>query len=347
MTRSPSNKKQVARWSAAALGFGLLAYVAGLLGWHAIRPVSLIPAGCEVVHEDDLCEVRDDRKLRLWVDAPQDARIFLFQGLHYILPETPVAFEGGGQLISLTVPPGSSAARTLTVVVDSGILLRGILLQWTTIRVSDRREAPWLREARRTWLDNHVEAAFALAQKHFEEPMSPADRAQATSLVANIQIERNDLPEAIRLFQRAMDEDRSAGLVSGELRDAIALAGVLGQNLRRFDEAERLIHEKEPLFMRQPDLQAWKALLSGLFRQMRGDFQGALEPTEAGMTWAVRFGDTSVLGELRMLRAEVLEALGRTGEARAELDRIPGELLPPCRRAGVFQERGRMRLVAP
>lgn len=343
MTRSPAKKKSAPRWLAVGAGIGLLACSAASKG-PAIQPLTMIPAGCEVVHEDGLCELRDDRKLRLWVDAPKEPPILLFQDDHPIVPDQTDQVEGGGQLLSLTlpsIPSGLSEPCTLTAVVG-----QGTHAQRATLRVSDRREAPWLREARQAWLKNDVEKALALVQDHADEPMSPSDRAQATSLVANIQIERNDLPQAIQLFERALDEDRAAGLVSGELSDAIAVAGVLGQNLRRFDEAEHLLQEKEPLFARLPALRVWRSLQSGLFRLMRGDLQGALPPIEGGMKWAKRFGETQALSELHMLRAEVLEALGRTTEALAELDQIHDELLPPCRRAGVLQERGRIRLVA-
>ncbi|HEX2573898.1 MAG TPA: CHAT domain-containing protein [Polyangia bacterium] len=242
--------------------------------------------------------------------------------------------------MSLTIPADSPEPRTLTVTVS-----QGIRVQRAMIRIADRREAPWLRKARQALQDDDAENAWALVQSHLAEPMSPSDRAQATSLMANIAIERNELSRAIELFEHAMEEDRVAGLVSGELEDALALTSVLGQNLRRFDEVERLLRDKEPLFARLPYLQPWRALQWGLFQKMRGDLQGALPPTEAGMEWAERFGDRSVLGELHMLHVEILQALGRTHEALTELDQIPEKLLPPCRRAGVLQERGWVRLV--
>lgn len=324
-------RRRLALLVGLASGYGLLN-----LACHIVFPPALHPAGCEIIHADGLCELRDDTDyskadaaLRIWLDAPSVGEPVTYAGWHRLAGVEVHHGKSGGLLARVPVPAGASRITFLS--------FHNLHFHWSTLRVSPPRSSPWLLEARRLWHHDHVDEALAVLAKHKAE--TPRDQALAASLLANIHIERSRLAEAERLLREALAVERRTDLESSELDDALNLSSLLGQNLRRFDEAARVLRERKALFERFPHRKALRSLQLAMFLQMRGEYVKALRTIEEGIPEAERFEERFVRGELFKLKAEILEELGRTRAAFDVLKSAEDKDLPACRKANLIDHR--------
>lgn len=343
---SPRSRQRAGSWTVAVIMSGLILYVTVQWIRHVRVPLRVVPAGCAVVYADGGCEIPEDQRLRLWVDIPEQAPVHLtlMQGLHPILPDKIKDAEGGGRLVSLMVTPRPGLLLLL--------LRDGVNISWATVPLRPQWQAnasPWLKEVDALYNAAKVEDAYDRVSKVLDSgntPMSQVERARALSLRARLRFARNELPEAEVQLNNAINEEREAGLSSEEARDTLVLATLLGQYLRRFDEAEWLLTKQISLFGQLSNLQAWMHIQRALYQQMRGNHEGALRILPRADGWARKFDQKDAMAEVAELRAGLLQSYGRNAEMLQALNGIDTSELSPCHRMNLLNEQGHLRLLA-
>lgn len=295
------------------------------------------PAGCETVLSGAVCEVGQERQLRLFVESVPDSQVTVLQSLRPLpLKRTRV---DGGTLLRLTVRPGVRELRVIERV--------GWHLRTRVVPVRESQTESWLRDARGLWESDKVIEAERLLAKGLGSPSVPRTRAEALGMLGRIRREQLRNPEAKELLTSALAADREAGLLSNEAKDTFALAALLVQDEYRVHAAEELLSARTCLFEKVPDLQPWVHLHWATYRKLQGDLQGALESVEEGRKLAIRLGEEQALGSLRQSAATLLQALGRWAEARDELVGLAGELAgQPCLQANALEMQGWLEIGA-
>ncbi len=128
------------------------------------------------------------------------------------------------------------------------------------------------------------------------------DEAIFHNNLANVCVERGDLPAAEALYRRAIELD-------GSRLDAMSNLGLLLGNTRRPEDAERLLRQVVELDPANPD---WRQNLAGLYLRLGRDNE-ALAQCDEGLVVAPRNR------VLRGLLATAYLQLGMTGKATAVL----------------------------
>ncbi|XXX80717.1 CHAT domain-containing protein [Sorangium sp. So ce134] len=297
-------------------------------------PLEVELAGCGALRAGAVCELPDDRTIRVWVKAPAQARTAL------ALDGAPVAQGGapvqGGVLSQVRAPDG---ARELEVTAESA----GARASFRA-RLLPPSAAPGLKEAdalrRQGKLD---EAAALLGALSASASPDPATRALATGKLARVDLARGRAEEAIPRFEEAIRSHRAEGRISDEFLDRFALSYTLLYNGRRFTEARAALDALGPLEASHPEGRAMKHYYAALVSFETGDLRSALRQLDASAEGAERLGMRAHLRHVMQQRADVLQSLGRAGEARALLGEVQASTppdAPPCERASLLNDLG-------
>ncbi|WP_437970484.1 CHAT domain-containing protein [Sorangium sp. So ce260] len=295
-------------------------------------PLEVELAGCGAVRAGAVCELPDDRTIRVWVRAPAQARASL------ALDGAPVALEGapmqGGVLAEVHAPDG---ARELAVTAESA----GARSSFRA-RLLPPGGARALKEADALRRQGKLDEAAALLDA-LSTSQDPATRALATGKLARVDLARGRTQEAIQRFEEAIRSHRAGGRISDEFLDRFALSYTLLYNGRRFTEARAALDALGPLEASHPEGRAMKHYYAALVSFETGDLRSALRQLDASAEGAERLGMRAHRLHVMQQRADVLQSLGRAGEARALLREVqastpPGA--PPCERASLLNDLG-------
>ncbi|WP_437727525.1 CHAT domain-containing protein [Sorangium sp. So ce861] len=295
-------------------------------------PLEVELAGCGALRAGGVCELPDDGTIRVWVRAPAQARAAL------ALDGTPVAQAGvpvqGGVLTLVHAPDG---ARELAVAAEGA----GARASFRA-RLLPPSSAPALRQAEALRRQGKLDEAAALLGALSSSP-DPATRALATGKLARVDLARGRVEDAIPRFEEAIRSHRAEGRISDEFLDRFALSYALLYNGRRFTEAREALDALGPLEASHPEGRAMKHYYAALVSFETGDLRSALRQLDASAEGAERLGMRAHLRHVLQQRADVLQSLGRAGEARALLRELHASTppdAPPCERASLLNDLG-------
>ncbi|WP_437562091.1 CHAT domain-containing protein [Sorangium sp. So ce542] len=295
-------------------------------------PLEVELAGCGALRAGGACELPDDGTIRVWVRAPAHARAAL------ALDGTPVAPAGvpvqGGVLTHVRAPDG---ARELEVTAEGA----GARASFRA-RLLPPSAAPALKQAEALRRQGKLDEAAALLGALSSSP-DPATRALATGKLARVDLARGRVEDAIPRFEEAIRAHRAEGRISDEFLDRFALSYALLYNGRRFTEAREALDALGPLEASHPEGRAMKRYYAALVSFETGDLRSALRQLDASAEGAERLGMRAHLRHVMQQRADVLQSLGRAGEARAllrELEASTPPDAPPCERASLLNDLG-------
>lgn len=320
----------------------LLCLGMGLAFWGCEPPplqVSML--GCAVLHggPDPSCDLAESRVVRLLiVTAPEGEVTFVSdKGPVAVLKKT----QGRGErLLQLTLPGGASQ---LEVQVTDG-WFRGRTFH-AAVRDRTAHEAPWLTEGRRLLDENQPVAAQAVLAKHIGAPEAslPAERAEsqalAVGLLAEIALEDNR-SDARELLDRAIRECKDAHLISAAGNYLLRKSWLLGKSLHRFNEAESVLRQEQPLFDQLPDAQTWALSQRALMRREQGDLRGALLLFNEAEALMNRLGNNVARAELNNQLGTTLVMMGRMQEADEHFSEATQLLADDCRRGKLLNTQG-------
>ncbi|WP_437818399.1 CHAT domain-containing protein [Sorangium sp. So ce1078] len=295
-------------------------------------PLEVEFAGCGAVHAGPACALPDDRAIRLWIKAPQDARVAV------AADATPVPLDGapvqGGLLVRIPVPAG---AGVLSVTAErNGARAAFRLPLLPPLAAPALKEAEALRRQGR--LDEASSALDALASGP-----DPALQALAIGKLARVDLARGRIPEAIARFEASIRAHRAAGRLSDEFLDRFALSYTLLYNGRRFAEARAALDPLAPLEASHPEGRALKLYYAALPSFESGDLRAALRQLDASAAAGGRLGLSDHRRHVLQKRAEGLQALGRPLQAQALLREVQASMpagSPPCEHAALLNNIG-------
>src|SRR5262249_131554 len=147
------------------------------------------------------------RKVRLRLEVSDRTNITLYSGMRSLyLRQIGSPAAGGVRLIEFEAPPGPT---TLRIVARDGWEIR-----LASLRLSERNDRPWIREANTAWIRSDGPEAERLLRAHQGDLLEPDQRARATSLLAKVIDEMDKFQEEENLFKQAISLDGEAGLSS-------------------------------------------------------------------------------------------------------------------------------------
>ncbi len=294
-----------------------------------VHPINVEVIGCAMVERDGTCSLDEQRALRVWVPAPwsTDPQFYTARGK---LAHTLEAQVGGGSRLRVTVPAG---ARSLALKSRARGRAGAFHLKVRNTQVSVALErALALRRAKDTG------AAVSSLRRALPE-LAGAERARAESLLARMELGLGRIVEARESFARAIALDRRHQLVSAEMLDSCSLAFLMVTRLHQLEDAQALLDTARAAAMRTADGRARFPYFEGLIAFELGDLRLALSLFRTSQEHAHRLGLTVHEWTARDRVAAVLQALGRTSEAIAELEalqRSNPEGVSACERADVL-----------
>lgn len=314
---------------ATALLWGQTACSAGREQAASQELLSVQVAGCAMIDGEGSCTLDAQRTLRVWVPAPW-AQTATFRSDAGELEVREQAATPDGVRATLTVPVG---VRSVSVKSQVGHTVGAYRLQ-----LRDEKPSPILDEATAMRRDGRAEQAKAHLEAKLPE-LSGIERARAVGLLARIELGLGRYEDARFDFERALELDRLHGAVSLEMEDACALTFLMITRLYMFEQARALLDETREVAKKTADGRARFPYFEGLLAFETGDLRQALSAFRASRDAAQRLGLSVHERTARDRIAAVLQALGRTGEAIAEL-RSLGESRDPaasdCERADVL-----------
>ncbi|WP_437562218.1 CHAT domain-containing protein [Sorangium sp. So ce542] len=295
-------------------------------------PLEVELAGCGAVLAGPACALPDDRAIRLWIKAPEGARVAVEAGA------TPIPLDGapiqGGLLVRVPVPDGAAAVSVTAEQNGARAVVRLPLLPPLAAPALAQAEA--LRRQGR--LDEAASALGGLASGQ-----DPTLKALAIGKLARVDLARGRIPEAIARFEASIRAHRAAGRLSDEFLDRFALAYTLLYNGRRFAEARAALDPLAPLEASHPEGRALKPYYDALLSFESGDLRAALRQLDASAAAAERLGLRDHRRHVLQKRAEGLQLLGRPLEAQALLREAEASLpagSPPCEQAALQNNLG-------
>ncbi|XXX80814.1 CHAT domain-containing protein [Sorangium sp. So ce134] len=295
-------------------------------------PLEVEFAGCGAVLAGPACALPDDRAIRLWIKAPEDARVAV------AADATPVPLDGapiqGGLLVRVPVPPGAAALSVTAERSGARAVFRLPLLP--PLAAPALKDAEALRRQGR--LD---EASSALGD--LASGQDPTLKALAIGKLARVDLARGRIPEAIARFEASIQAHRAAGRLSDEFLDRFALSYTLLYNGRRFAEARAALDPLAPLEAGHPEGRALRLYYAALLSFESGDLRAALRQLDASAAAADRLGLVDHRRHVLQKRAEGLQLLGRPLEAQALLREVEASMpagSPPCEQATLLNNLG-------
>lgn len=285
--------------------------------------------GCAAIGRGPVCEISDDaRTVRLWFESTG-----LTVSAQLGSNDVPVAAVGAldGTRISAEIPAdllalldAEDVPLQLTVTGATGSARH-------TIPLRRYVDAPALVRARALRREGKLVEAAAVLR---EEPApSAAVAARAKSLAARLALASGEGDAARRAFAEAIAEHHAAGRASDEALDGFALAYSLRER-RDFRGARAALDGAAAALSDWDEGRAHAAYYAALLDRDRGDPSGALAALADAEERATRLGMGPLLHDVRDVRARLLQALGRSEEARRTFRVMDAERpsgLSPCR----------------
>ncbi|MBN1205933.1 MAG: CHAT domain-containing protein [Myxococcaceae bacterium] len=295
-------------------------------------PLQVGFAGCAAVSGGPVCELPEDRRLRLWVELPEGVALSVSAGGSR-LPVEERAVRGG-RACAFAVPAGA------TEVVLEAALPQGVSV-WR-LPVREAEQVPLLRRALALRAEGQGEEAARLLRE--EAPgLEGAGRARARSLLARLELSLGRSEEAVALLREALVLHRGLGRRSDEANDSLVLAYTLIHHGRRFTEARAALEALGPLERDYPEGSAQLPYYQGLLAIESGDIGSALQRFTQAEQLAERLGIDRLHRAVRQVLATTLQSLGRDAESLALLRALREDLgaeASACERADLLTNIG-------
>lgn len=289
-------------------------------------------AGCAAVLSGPVCEVPEDRRLRLWVELPEGVALSVSAGGRRL----PVEERGvrGGRACAFEVPAGA------TEVVVEAALPQGPSAWRLALREAE--PVPLLRRALALRAEGQGEEAARLLREQAPE-LADVGRARAWSTLARLELSLGRPEEAVALLRESLALHRLLGRRSDEANDSLVLAYTLIHHGRRFTEAREALEALGSLEQDYPEGGAQLPYYQGLLALESGDIGSALRRFTQAELLAERLGIDRLHRAVRQVLAATLQSLGRDAESLALLESLReglGEEASACERADLLTNTG-------
>lgn len=287
-------------------------------------------AGCAAVTGGPVCELPEDRRLRLWVELPAPGALSVFAAGARLAVEEREA--RGGRACAFVVPAGATEV-VLEVAQPQGPSV------WR-LPVREPAPVPLVQRAAALRAEGRSEEAARLLRE--EAPALPeAGRARARSLLARLELSQGHAGEAVALLREAMALHRGAQRRSDEALDALTLVYTLIHHGRRFTEARAVLQALGPLEGNYPEGGVQRAYFEGLLALESGDVGTALQHFTEAELQSERLGMARLHRDVRQVLATTLQTLGRDAESLALLEALRAETgASDCERADLLTNIG-------
>ncbi len=285
--------------------------------------------GCAMLQLDGTCTLDARRTLRFFVPAPW-AGGAQFRGEGVAIEVTKEAEVDGGVRVAIKVPMGVSRIELSS--------RAGGTLGRFQIELRDEAVSVVLDRANELRHGGSAEKAAEYLRANMP-PLLGIERARAEGLLARIELALGRNLVAQKSFERAIILDRAHGLVSLETLDGCSLAFLMVTRLYQFEEAQVLLDATRAAAMQTADGRARFPYFEALLDLELGDLRRALERFRTSRERAERLGLVLHEWTARDRIAAVLQLLGRTAEAIAELEALraaPSRPVSACERADVL-----------
>jgi CHAT domain-containing protein/tetratricopeptide (TPR) repeat protein len=284
------------------------------------RCAAVRKVGAEIV-----CELPSSRSIQLWVSPPEAVVSIDEKGR-----PPPGKAVSGGLLYTLESIPED--AKRIEIVLETG----REALRRTVVLAPERRDET-LAEAQRLRRDPATRTqAKALLTPLLDDPR-PEIRALARGVLSRIELSLGETERAIDGLQKALVDDREAGLVSAEMDDRLALSYAFSFNgpghQPNFHAARKVLEEGEPLTRLYPEGRVLKPYYLGLIERETGDLRAALALLDEAARGAERLGLDPERSDAQRVTANVLASLGRPEEALSifrAIERAPSRGADTC-----------------
>jgi tetratricopeptide (TPR) repeat protein len=291
---------------------------AASLGADGLPPLRVEYGDCATVIEGPVCLLRDDRRLRLWVEAGPRDSIEISDGRNRYPTADAVEIQGGRRFeIEL-----SHAARVLRVRVTRGAALRDWSLELGTDGTPD-----WLAEARALRRAGERDRALELLRTTAVAAADAARRGSALGLMGRILLEQEEREAARETLASAVQHNLREGRRLEALEDATALSFLLMHGFRDFVAARAVLDPFGAGWGGVAEAGYYLAYFRGLIGENSDDSRTALRELAAAADQAARVGWSRHLLDSEQQMATQLQVLGRRDEASALLARWRGERL--------------------
>lgn len=273
--------------------------------------IDVLLGGCSAVLAADpgagrpTCEVAAGAPLQIWVGVPATAAVAIE------LDGAPIAARresrGGGAAFVLDAPAVPAAL---------------------SIRTDDRALAAWqLAPAVRVEAVQSADAALAAHDPDhaldeldaLPQAAPPETRLEVLRRRASIAYARGEVDRERESRERAVALAHALGRISVEIDQSVAILYGL-RNRHAVAEALPLAHALERFGTIYAEGAVHRAIAHGLLASELGDLGAALDSFRRALALADRIGDAADAATVFAPLADVLQSLGRTGEARALID---------------------------
>ncbi len=281
-------------------------------------------AGCAAVVSGPICEVPDDRVVR--VALPESARDALF--FTGTANARAVPIDGDAHVYRVELGAGASELRAEAT--DSGARRA-----WT-LRLRPRTSPPdAVTEARALREQGKLAEAAALLEARARDAPNEADRSTFESALARVDIALGETSRAADRLARTMEAHAVAGRTSAGIDDLFARVFLL-INERRFVEARTLIARGAERSTDFFDGRFMARFFEGVLARETGDARAALRKLEEAQAMAERLGELRFARMAAIDRALALNELARADDALTVFRALEGSSdLPPCQRSDI------------
>jgi tetratricopeptide (TPR) repeat protein len=273
---------------------------------------------CATIVRGPTCLLRDDRHLRLWIEAGARDAIEISDDVHRYSADKRIEVQGGYRF-ELEIPPGATVLRVRTG--------RGSTSTEWQLRLGTEAVPTFLVDARALRSAGKREEALALLEHAVNIDTDPR-RGSVLGLMGRIFRDLDRREEARDALQRAIEANLAEGRRMEALEDATVLSFVLMHKWRDFEQARVVLEGFDAGW----DGAAEPAYYLGYFRGLIGfntdDARTSLPNLAAAADQAERMGWERRLLDADQNAALQLQVLGRREEASALLAKWKGERLP-------------------
>lgn len=297
-------------------------------------------SGCESVRtsetSDPLC-VAGRQPLILWATNLENSTLSLeVNGAEKTIES--ISLEGG-QRIELQPPSAPGRVKLIAKFGDQTHTFE--------LAIAAEKRSPSLELAEQLRQEGKLDDAQTQLLALTGDRASPADRARATGKLARIAKRRGQAEEAVALFERAIELDRAAGLISDAVFDSFVLS-LVHITRQDFAAARAALARTEPWERIFPQGRAMGSFYRGLLHAELGELWEALASYERSRAGSRRLGLVDHEIDVLQQQADILARLGRADDALrsiAEAERLlTGRPWRACTTAQVLTNRGETNL---
>jgi cellulose synthase operon protein C len=289
-------------------------------------------SGCAAVRIDavsksPLCELPDDRTLRVWAPGPPGSFVFRDGPRSNPLSTTVLRAVEGGSVVRIVLNEASTELyfRSAEDTVDR-ILRLG------------RKSAPaWLDAAKAARQKGDPDGARAILERVESTTPSPVDRAFVLGLRGRLELASGRAEASFPLLRTSARIHREAGRISDAADDSFALAFALNQRSHRYGEARAVLDDVRSWVTPYADGRAREPYYRATLSMETGDARAAFTLLREARSKAARLGLSVLERNASNAEALQLELVGRSREARALLRDLEAKLATatdaaPCER---------------